>query len=61
VAGTLDSAAAALLPPAAKVRRDEAIDANLSLAGRLWRLRGGNCGSPPRDQALEILQGRLGQ
>lgn len=61
VAATLDSATGALLTPASTVPRDEAIDANLSLAGALWRLRREKCASSPRDEALEILQRRLGQ
>ena len=43
VAAALDSVARSLVAPSAATSRRQAIEENLSLAGALWRMRGGRC------------------
>ena len=63
VAAALDSVARSLVAPSAATSRRQAIEENLSLAGALWRMRGGRCAVPatPDNQALELVQDRISQ
>ncbi len=63
VAAALDSVARSLVAPSAATSRRQAIEENLSLAGALWRMRGGRCAVPttPDNQALVLVQNRIAQ
>ena len=61
VAAALDSVARSLVAPAGVVSRAQAVDENISLAGALWRMREGRCTGRPEDEALALVQDRIGQ
>lgn len=63
VAAALDSVTRGLVASAAAVPRAQAIEENLSIAGTIWRMRGARCTAQqkPEEQALRLLQDRIGQ
>ena len=61
VAAALDSVARSLVAPAGAVSRAQSVDENISLAGALWRMREGRCTGRPDNEALALVQDRIGQ
>ena len=63
VAAALDSVSRSLMVQSSAIPRNQAIEENLSLAGAMWRMRGGRCATraPNVDEALALVQDKIAQ
>lgn len=63
VAAALDSVSRSLMVQSSAIPRNQAIEENLSLAGAMWRMRGGRCAAraPSVDEALALVQDKIAQ